>query len=116
MSKNEMPRYRKFGNNVITWLYNFGHSFKVSDTQSCFRAYNKKFLERINIEERGFGFSTEVLVKARSEGFKIVETPISCVYHDVYAHDSSMSPIKHGLNVALMTIKWRIKIELLRRR
>ncbi len=115
MSDNEMPRYRRFGNDIITWLYNFGRKTKVMDTQSCFRAYSRKLLESIDIEERGFGFSTEVLIKTRAKGFKIFETPISCVYHDNYARNSSMNPIMHGLRVALVTIKWRLKIELLRR-
>ncbi|MBT9141142.1 MAG: UDP-2,3-diacetamido-2,3-dideoxy-D-glucuronate 2-epimerase [Dehalococcoidia bacterium] len=39
-----MPRYRKFGIGVITFLWNFGSKVKVSDTQSGFRAYSKKIL------------------------------------------------------------------------
>lgn len=116
IGKSEMPRYRRFGNGIITWIYNFGHRSKVADTQSCFRAYSKKLLESIDIEERGFGFSTEVLIKARAKGFRIFETPISCVYHDNYARNSNMNPVKHGLNVAWMTVKWRLKVELLKRR
>ena len=36
-----IPRYRKFGIDVITWLYNFGSKMKVSDSQSCFRAHGR---------------------------------------------------------------------------
>jgi len=112
MNAHEMPRYRKFGNNIITWLYNFGKQQKVRDSQSCFRAYTRGLLDEINIEERSFGFSTEMLIKARAIGFRITEVPVSCVYHNDYARDSSMGPIKHGLSVAWTTIKWRAKTEL----
>ncbi|GAI05854.1 unnamed protein product, partial [marine sediment metagenome] len=40
-----VPRYRKFGINVITWLYNLGSKVKVSDSQSCFRAHSRRLID-----------------------------------------------------------------------
>jgi glycosyltransferase involved in cell wall biosynthesis len=97
--------YRKFGIDVITWLYNLGSNFKVSDSQSCFRAHSRRLLEAINITESGFGFSVEVLIRARRKGFVITEVPISCVYH---SQGSSLNPIAHGLGVALSVIRFRL--------
>ena len=108
-----VPRYRKFGNDIITCLYNLGHKNRIVDSQSCFRACTRELLDKIGIEERGFGFSTEVLVKARARGFKIVEVPITCVYHKEFSWNSHMNPLKHGLGVAWATVKWRIREELL---
>jgi glycosyltransferase involved in cell wall biosynthesis len=105
----EIPKYRKFGIDVITWLYNLGHSNKVKDAQSCFRAYSRPFLNKLSIEENGFGFSVEVLLKARKMGFGIVEVPISCIYRS-YKQDSTLNPIRHGLEVAWKTIWWRCKL------
>jgi glycosyltransferase involved in cell wall biosynthesis len=99
-------RYRKFGIDVITWLYNLGSKFKVSDSQSCFRAHSRRLLEAINITESGFSFSVEVLVKARRKGFVVTEVPISCVYH---AQGSSLNPVAHGLGVALSVIRFRLR-------
>ena len=111
MNEYTIARYRKFGNDVITWLYNFGRRQKVSDSQSCFRAFTRELLDSVDIEERGFGFSTEVLVKARARGFRIVEVPITCVYS---RRSSSSNSVIHGLSVAWATIKWRIREELLK--
>ena len=113
MGTYEAPRYRKFGNDVIAWVYNLGHKSRVVDSQSCFRACTRRLLSRISIEERGFGFSTEVLIKARAQGFRIVEVPITCVYHKEFSWNSHMNPLKHGLSVVWSTIKWRLKEELL---
>ena len=104
------PCYRKFGIDVITWLYNVGHKQKIVDSQSCFRAYRRKVLEIINIEENGFGLSTEVLIKARKLGFKIIEVPISCIYHKDRRMNSTLNPVRHGLEVAWKTIWWRLKL------
>jgi glycosyltransferase involved in cell wall biosynthesis len=104
--QTNMQRYRKFGIDVITWLYNFGSKAKISDSQCCFRAHSRKLLDIMDITENGFGFSVEVLVKARKKGLTITEVPISCVYH---SQGSSLNPIAHGLGVACDVVKHRLK-------
>lgn len=103
------PFYRKVGIDIITWLYNVGHKKKITDGQSCFRAYTRKLLDSIMIEEGGFGFSTEILIKARLLGFRIVEVPVSCIYHKELYLNSTMSPILQGITVALSTVLWRLR-------
>lgn len=110
-----IPTYRKFGINVITWLYNFGNKNRLSDVQCCFRAFKREVLLAIAIEEKGFAFSTEILVKARALGFRISEVPVSVLYHRQFSQNSSLNPILHGFSVAFLTIKVRFKIELLPR-
>jgi len=109
MRAHSLPKYRKFGNDVITFLYNFGHAQKVLDSQSCFRAFTHKLLSEIDIEEKGFGFSTEVLIKARDRGFRIIEVPITCIENNRHSN-----PLRQGLSVVWATIKWRIREELLK--
>jgi len=104
-----MPQYRNLGIDIITWLYNVGARQKISDSQSCFRAHSRKFLETIEITRDDFGFSVEVLIKARRKGLKIVEVPASCYYHD---ESSTLDPITHGLGVAWSVIKLRTSIDL----
>lgn len=102
----EIPRYRKFGIDVITWLYNLGSPVKVVDAQSCFRGYNRSALDTLTISEHGFGFSVELLVQAREHGLTIKEVPISCIYHP---DSHSQNPVLHGLTVALMVVKHRLR-------
>ena len=104
---HKIPTYRKFGIWVITLAYNFGHK-PITDAQSGFRAYSRKFLDSIKLEDNGFAHSTEILIKARKQYFRIVEVPISCIYHNL-EQDSHSNPIKHGLSVLLKTIYWRIR-------
>lgn len=109
--QTNMPRYRKFGIDVITWLFNMGSKVKVSDSQSCFRAHSRRLLDALNITENGFGFSVQVLIQARAKGFIIKEVPITCFYH---SEGSTMNPVSHGLGVAFTVVKLRSK-NLLRR-
>jgi len=103
--QTNIPRYRKFGINVITWLYNLGSKVKVSDSQSSFRAHTCQLIDALNITEDGFGFSVQVLIQARRKGFVIKEVPISCLYH---SQGSSLNPVVHGLGVAFTVIKLRL--------
>jgi glycosyltransferase involved in cell wall biosynthesis len=106
LGEYQIRRYRKFGIDVITWLYNLGSPVEVRDAQSCYRGYSRKALDTLSITENGFGFSVELLVQARKQGLAIKEVPISCVYHP---DSHSMNPVVHGVSVALMVIKHRLK-------
>lgn len=109
--RSSVPRYRRFGIGVITFLFNLGSRVKVSDSQSGFRAYSRRILDVFSLTEKGMGISVELLIKARGKGFIIQEVPISCSYH---AKSSTLNPVRHGLGVALTVMKLRFK-NLLRR-
>lgn len=104
-----IPKYRKIGIDIINWLLNVFSNLKIDDAQSGFRAYNKRFINLISIEENGFGFSVEVLIKARAKNLTIFPVPISCIYHE---DGSTLNPVIHGITVALKVVKYRI-LELL---
>jgi len=106
MGEYSLPRYRKFGIDVITWLYNLGVDAKITDAQSCYRGYDRRALDTLRITEEGFGFSVELLVQARENGLVIKEAPVSCIYHSA---SHSMNPVLHGVGVALMVLKHRFR-------
>jgi glycosyltransferase involved in cell wall biosynthesis len=106
LGEYEIPRYRKFGIDVITWLYNLGASVQVTDSQSCYRGYSRRALDSLLVTEAGFGFSVELLVQARERGLVIKEVPVSCIYHSA---SHSMNPVLHGVGVALMVLKHRFR-------
>jgi glycosyltransferase involved in cell wall biosynthesis len=101
-----MPRYRRFGIGVITFLYNFGLRTKVSDAQSGFRAYNKKTFGSLTLHQKGMSVSIEILDKARRQGAIIKEVPISCRYT---TSNLDLKAIRHGMGVALATVAIRLR-------
>ncbi|MCL0070685.1 glycosyltransferase family 2 protein [Dehalococcoidia bacterium] len=103
---SSMPKYRKFGIAAITFLYNLGSKTRVSDAQSCFRAYSRKALNSLSITEKGFGFSVQLLIEAERRGLVITEVPISCIYHSA---SHTLNPVVHGLSVALSVVRIRLK-------
>ena len=76
----QAPSYRRLGIKVITQLTNTSLKEKLTDSQSGFRAYNRKVIENLTPSDYGMGVSTEILIKASSMGFKISEVPIVILY------------------------------------
>ena len=98
-----VPSYRKLGINVITKLTNASIKKNLTDSQSGFRAYNKKVIEQVQLSESGMGVSTEILIKASSKEFRIAEVPITISYGE---NTSTHNPVTHGTSVIFSTIKY----------
>ena len=98
-----VPKYRGLGIKVITRLVKGVSYSDVSDAQSGFRAYSRRAIQLITPSEQGMGASTEILLKAKEFGLKVVEVPIKISY-DV-EKPSTHNPILHGLDVVLSTVK-----------
>ena len=102
-SEKEVPQYRKVGIKVITKITNASIKKQLTDSQSGFRAYSRKIISELNPLETGMGVSTEILIKASSKDFRIVEVPIKVIYE---GDTSTHNPISHGSSVIISTIKY----------
>ena len=95
--------YRKTGIKIITSASNYGTNFKVTDSQSGFRAYSKDAIDAIHPTEQGMAVSTEILLKISNKGLSIAELPITVSYDgDTSEHHS----VPHGVSVLMNTLKY----------
>ena len=94
-----IPAYRKAGNRLLNAVTIDG----VSDTQSGFRAYDRKAIEALRPSESGMGVDSEILMDAERHGFKIVEVPVSVKYG--IGKTSTHNPIYHTIDVLTSAIK-----------
>lgn len=97
------PGYRKQGIKIITSAANFGSDFKVSDSQSGFRAYSKGAIKSIHPTETGMSVSTEILLKISNKGLSLAEVPITVSYDQ---DTSTQNPVPHGIVVLMNTLKF----------
>jgi len=100
---NEVPNYRRIGIHVITKVTNASIKQKLTDSQSGFRAYTNRVIEEISPSDKGMGISTEILIKASSKNYRIVEVPITIKYE---GDTSTHNPVSHGTSVLVSTIKF----------
>jgi glycosyltransferase involved in cell wall biosynthesis len=98
---SDAPTWRENGIKMITSL-STRKEIGLTDAQSGFRAYTRKAIESLSLTEDGMGISTEILVKAEDQGFKISEVPINIKYGE---DTSTHNPLMHGFEVVLSTLK-----------
>ena len=101
--KSTSPGYRKAGIKIITSASNYATDFKVSDSQSGFRAYSKNAIDAIHPTEQGMAVSTEILLKASNKGLSVAEIPIDIFYE---GNTSKHNPVPHGVSVLMSTIRF----------
>ncbi len=75
-----MPRIRILSNTLTTMILRLFFGLPITDSQSGFRAYKRRVLEKIEFSAPRFSAETEMLVDANRKGFKISEIKIQTVY------------------------------------
>ena len=81
--KSKLPKSKEYIIMPLARLVNrlfFG--IKLSDPQSGFRALSRKSAEKLTIENDGMAHCTEIIHKLFKNNDRIVEVPITVVYHE----------------------------------
>jgi len=96
LQKKNVPRYRRFGQGVISRFSKVLSGAQVTDSESGFRVFSHKALNSLSLKENGMAISAETIARAAAMGLKITERPISIRYT---GDGSTLNPIVHGLGV-----------------
>jgi glycosyltransferase involved in cell wall biosynthesis len=80
MEAGVMPRDRIIGNKLLDAMSNRSNSDKHRDTQSGFRAYTARALDKIHFVEDGMAVESQTYIDAVSAGLRIVEVPVFTTY------------------------------------
>ena len=65
------------GNAVLTGASNFFSGLKLTDMETCYKAFNRDVLEGLQIVQNRFGIEPELTAKLARRGYRFVEVPIS---------------------------------------
>lgn len=99
-----MPLYRRFGIKVLTKMTSSSRQKgALTDAQCGFRAYNRKAVESLVLDEKGMGVSAEVLLRAKASGLVVTEVPVEVRYKGL--ETSTHNPLRHGLGVVSTIIR-----------
>lgn len=66
----------RLGNAALTRASNFFSGLKLTDMETCYKAFRKEAIEGIDIAQDRFGIEPELTAKLARRGFKFVEVPI----------------------------------------
>lgn len=67
----------RLANKGLTFLSNLRTHQKLTDMETCYKAFKREVIQSIEIEEQRFGFEPEITAKISKMGIDIQEVPIS---------------------------------------
>jgi glycosyltransferase involved in cell wall biosynthesis len=101
-AKSRIPRWRKLGQRALTLATNFSSGFRVTDSQSGFRAFSQRAVRLLDFESVGFSVESEMQFLAQSFNLHVVEIPIHAIYEE--------PPKRNPFNQAIRIIGGIIKL------
>ncbi len=94
---NGIPRYRIAGLKVLNLSTQVAGNIKTTDSQSGYRAYSRKAIEKIKITNLDMGAGSEILTQVKDHDLEVAEIPITARY-DI-DNISTKNPVAHGIGV-----------------
>lgn len=70
-------RIHRLGNWLLTTLSNRLTGYRLTDMETCYKAFRRELLSQIEIEQKRFGFEPEITAKLARRGVRIEEVPVS---------------------------------------
>ncbi len=67
----------RLGNWVLTQASNLFTGLKLTDMETCYKAFTREAMEAVSIDQDRFGIEPEVTAKLARRGFRFKEVPIS---------------------------------------
>lgn len=109
LNQENVPGKSNFGNKFSSFWFWVNTGIRRNDTQSGYRLYPVKALDKIQFHTKKYEFEIEVIVRAAWSGIDVVEIPIDVFYPEKEKRISHFRPFKDFsrisvLNTVLVTI------------
>ena len=79
-AKNETKDFmlhHYWGNKLITWAADIIYNARLSDVETCYKAFKADCLKDIRLKENSFAFDPEITAKLLKRKFRFAEAPVS---------------------------------------
>lgn len=98
--------YKKniMANKFLTRLSNFFTGLKITDMETCYKAFKREIIQSIEIHENRFGFEPEITAKIAKKKVKIKEVPIS--YYPRSIEEGKKINWKDGVRAIICIVKY----------
>ena len=94
------------GNALLTFFSNMMTNLNLTDTFTCYKAFNREILKDIEIKENRFGFDPEITAKLAKKKARFFEVGIS-YYGRTYEEGKKIN-WKDGFRVIYSIIKYNL--------
>ena len=95
----------KFGNIFLTFITNILFNTKLTDMETCYKAFDYSVIKDINIKSKRFEFEPEITAKILKKGIKIKELPVS--YSGRKANEGKKITWRDGFHAIFTLFKYK---------
>lgn len=95
----------RMANKFLTRLSNLFTHLKLTDMETCYKAFKREIIQSVDIEEKRFGFEPEITAKISKMDIRIKEVPIS--YYPRTMEEGKKIGFKDGLRAIYCIWKYR---------
>jgi hypothetical protein len=105
-----MPKWKYLGNILLTAIENATFLIYLTEYHSGFRAYSRRYLEAVNLEENsdGFVFDTEIIAQGMARGLTIREIPIETRYFNEASQIAFGPSVRYGLAILKTMLLYKL--------
>ena len=96
----------RFGNAVLTKASNCLTGLKLTDMETCYKAFRREVLSDLNLKQNRFGFEPEVTAKLARRGRRFAELPIG--YHGRGYEEGKKIGIKDAVNAFYCIVRYGV--------
>ncbi len=75
--QRDSSRLHRLGNALLTWASNCFTGLRLTDMETCYKAFRRDVIQRIELQQDRFGFEPEVTAKIARRACRVCEVPIS---------------------------------------
>jgi len=106
-----MPLYKYISNRFLTLIQNILLNYKLSEYHTGYRAFSRRVLKELPLEEDSddFVFDNQVLAQAIYFGYRIGEVSCSAKYFPEASSINLPRSLKYGLGVLLTSLNFRLQ-------
>ena len=113
-----MPWWKYLANIALTRIEDAVFGLRLTEYHSGFRAYSRRYLESVRLEENaeGFVFDSEIIAQGVQSGMRFMEIPIETRYFPEASQIRFWSSVRYGLDILLMLARFVLHTRGVRRR
>ena len=106
-----MPFYKYVSNRALTCAQNFLMNYKLSEYHTGYRAFSRKLLLTLPLEENSddFVFDNQMLTQAIYFGHQVAEVTCPTLYDTDSSSISFLRSVKYGLEVLTTALRFRLQ-------
>ncbi len=102
--KGAFTRLNLLGNKILNQAFNIDFRVKLDDILTGYRAFNKKAIKMMDLNQSGFGIEAELTVESIKKDLRIVEVPITYRARAMGA-PTKLNPLEDGFKIGYTIYK-----------